>query len=1058
MSQDKVHLTGAPDSGEQVSTFKKKKKLFLGIFASLLLVAAIIAIVTGVNSHKDSNNSGTHAILKSSCSATLYPELCYSAIATVPGAANNLASQKDVIELSINITTKAVQKNFFVVRKALLKGEKHVEKMCSNALAMIKNMTDTDIAKFELSQKNTNRKLKQEEKEEEGSTGEWPEWLSAGDRRLLQSGTVTPNVVVAADGSGDYRTVSAAVKAAPSKSKTRYIIRIKAGVYKENVEVPKDKHNIMFLGDGRKTTIITGSRNVVDGSTTFHSATVAVVGQGFLAREVTFQNTAGPSKHQAVALRTGSDLAAFYRCDMLAYQDTLYVHSNRLFFINCFVAGTVDFIFGNSAAVFQDCDIHARRPNSGQKNMVTAQGRSDPNQNTGIVIQKSRIGATSDLQPVKGSFPTYLGRPWKEYSRTVIMQSSISDVINPAGWHEWNGNFALNTLYYGEYQNSGAGAGTSKRVSWKGYKIMESINSFKGYGKVDEVEQQAFQKKSRRRMIILIVSSIVLVAVIIGAVVGVVAHKRSNDSSPDSAPQTELTPASSLKAVCSVTQYPNSCFSSISSLETANTSDPEVLFRLSLQVAMNELSKLKTYPDSLIPMIDEPQLKAAVNVCSTIFDDAVDRVNDSLSSIVSGEAGGKLNISQAKIDDLKAWLSTALTDQETCIDALQELNTTDHANDLILEDMKAKMENSTEFVSNSLAIVSKIISLLSDQFSAGPGNRKLLGLQGSSSHSGFPDWVSPGDRRLLQEANPTPDVVVAKDGTGKYKTIREAVGEIPKKGKTRFVIYVKEGTYEENVILDKSKWNVMIYGDGKTKTIISGNLNFVDGTPTFSTATFAVAGKGFFARDIKFINTAGPEKHQAVAFRSGSDLSVYYRCAFDAYQDTLYAHSNRQFYRECDITGTIDFIFGNAAVVFQYCNIQPRQPMSNQFNTITAQGKKDPNQNTGISIQKCTLTAAANLTAPTYLGRPWKQYSTTVIMQSTIGPFLKPQGWMSWVSGVDPPASIFYAEYQNTGPGADVAQRVKWAGYKPTLTADEAGKFTGAEWLPATAVKFDSTL
>ncbi|KAJ4834586.1 Pectinesterase/pectinesterase inhibitor U1 [Turnera subulata] len=356
MSQDKVHLTGAPDSGEQVSTFKKKKKLFLGIFASLLLVAAIIAIVTGVNSHKDSNNSGTHAILKSSCSATLYPELCYSAIATVPGATNNLASQKDVIELSINITTKAVQKNFFVVekllasrkglterektalhdcletidetldelhqaledlneypnkkslkqhaddlktllssaitnqetcldgfshdgadkkvRKALLKGEKHVEKMCSNALAMIKNMTDTDIAKFELSQKNTNRKLKQEEKEEEGSTGEWPEWLSAGDRRLLQSGTVTPNVVVAADGSGDYRTVSAAVKAAPSKSKTRYIIRIKAGVYKENVEVPKDKHNIMFLGDGRKTTIITGSRNVVDGSTTFHSATV----------------------------------------------------------------------------------------------------------------------------------------------------------------------------------------------------------------------------------------------------------------------------------------------------------------------------------------------------------------------------------------------------------------------------------------------------------------------------------------------------------------------------------------------------------------------------------------------------------------------------------------------------------------------------------------------------------------------------------------------------------------------------------------------------------------
>ena len=193
-------------------------------------------------------------------------------------------------------------------------------------------------------------------------------------------------------------------------------------------------------------------------------------------------------------------------------------------------------------------------------------------------------------------------------------------------------------------------------------------------------------------------------------------------------------------------------------------------------------------------------------------------------------------------------------------------------------------------------------------------------------------------------------------------------------------------------------------------------------------------------------------------------MSVLVRCAFDGFQDTLYAHSNRQFYRDCDITGTIDFMFGNAAVVFQNCNIQPRQPLPNQFNTITAQGKKDPNQNTGISIQNCKFSALGNVTAPAYLGRPWKDYSTTVIMQSDIGPFLRPSGWMSWVSGVDPPATIFYAEYQNTGPGASVDGRVKWAGYKPALTLDEAGKFTvdsfiqGSEWLPATTVTFQSTL
>nr|GMC58469.1 pectinesterase/pectinesterase inhibitor U1 [Ipomoea batatas] len=359
-------------------------------------------------------------------------------------------------------------------RKPIFNGQVHVEKLCSNCLALIKNMTDTD-RQNEI-KASGNRKLK----EVEGG-GEWPEWLSAGDRRLLQSTAATPNVVVAADGSGNYRTVSEAVKNAPSKSSKRYVIRIKAGTYKENVEVPKSKTNIMFIGDGRGKTVITGNRNVIDGSTTFNSATVAVVGERFLARDITFQNTAGPSKEQAVALRVGSDLSAFYNCEMKAYQDTLYVHSNRQFYVKCLISGTVDFIFGNAAAVFQDCDIQPRRPNSGQKNMLTAQGRTDPNQNTGIVIQKCRIAASSDLKAVQKSFPTYLGRPWKEYSRTVVMQSSISDVVHLAGWHEWSGSFAVNTLFYGEHSNTGAGAATSQRVKWKGFKVISSATEAQSY-------------------------------------------------------------------------------------------------------------------------------------------------------------------------------------------------------------------------------------------------------------------------------------------------------------------------------------------------------------------------------------------------------------------------------------------------------------------------------------------------------------------------------------------------------------------------------------------------
>lgn len=158
------------------------------------------------------------------------------------------------------------------LRKKLEEGQKEVEHMCSNALAMIKNMTDTDIANYH-AKMGANRNLI-----ENADAGDaaiiWPHWLSPGDRRLLQSSSVTPDAVVAADGSGNFRTVSAAVSAAPDKSKKRYIIRIKAGVYRENVEIPKKKTNIMFVGDGRSNTIITGSRNVVDGSTTFNSATV----------------------------------------------------------------------------------------------------------------------------------------------------------------------------------------------------------------------------------------------------------------------------------------------------------------------------------------------------------------------------------------------------------------------------------------------------------------------------------------------------------------------------------------------------------------------------------------------------------------------------------------------------------------------------------------------------------------------------------------------------------------------------------------------------------------
>lgn len=203
---------------------------------------------------------------------------------------------------------------------------------------------------------------------------------------------------------------------------------------------------------------------------------LGVSGDGFWARDMTFENTAGPHKHQAVALRVSSDLSVFYRCSFKGYQDTLLVHSLRQFYSECQIHGTVDFIFGDASAVLQNCDIFVRKPMDHQSNMITAQGRDDPNENTGISILNSRVFPSDDFGGVKGRFRSYLGRPWKKYSRTVFMKTDLDGLVDRKGWTEWSGDFALSTLYYAEYMNTGAGASTGNRVRWPGFHVLNDVS------------------------------------------------------------------------------------------------------------------------------------------------------------------------------------------------------------------------------------------------------------------------------------------------------------------------------------------------------------------------------------------------------------------------------------------------------------------------------------------------------------------------------------------------------------------------------------------------------
>ncbi|KAJ9564802.1 hypothetical protein OSB04_000768 [Centaurea solstitialis] len=458
------------------------------------------------------------------------------------------------------------------------------------------------------------------------------------------------------------------------------------------------------------------------------------------------------------------------------------------------------------------------------------------------------------------------------------------------------------------------------------------MNSFKSYGKVDEADQMRLDasRKTRKRIAVVAISSLILVIVVVSAVVGTTVNKNNDNRNDGGQSQSAPSSMASIKAVCDATLYPDTCFTSLSPLINSTNVQLDELLKLSVVVAIDELSKAY-------------ELLELKN-CSEPLSLALDHLNDTLSATHHVDSSSIKDL----LDDLMTWVSAAGTFQETCIDGAEE-------------DVTEFLRKSTELTSNCLAIIKGFSNVANSYIQ----RRRLMSLSGDE----MPEWLSFKDRKLLQKTKLPggikADVVVALDGSGKFKKISDALKAVPDKSTKRFVIYVKKGIYYENVRVEKPKWNVMMIGDGKDSTIVSGSLNVVDGTPTFSSATFAVFGRGFIARDMGFRNTAGAIKHQAVALMSTADQSVFYRCRIEAFQDSLYAHSNRQFYRECNIYGTVDFIFGNSAVVLQNCNILPRRPMTGQQNTITAQGKFDPNQNTGISIESCTIWPYGNLTMST---------------------------------------------------------------------------------------------
>ncbi|XVE82176.1 hypothetical protein DITRI_Ditri15bG0125900 [Diplodiscus trichospermus] len=566
-----------------------------------------------------------------------------------------------------------------------------------------------------------------------------------------------------------------------------------------------------------------------------------------------------------------------------------------------------------------------------------------------------------------------------------------------------------------------------------------------------------------KNVAIISICSVFLVAMVVAVAVGV-NRSRSGSDNGGAAPSGEIsTSTKAIKAICQPTDYRESCEKSLSN---ANTTDPKELIKVGFQAAIKEIEKVMANSATVKEVAKDPMARQAVENCHELMDYAIDDLKNSFNQL------GAFDISKLDeyIENLKVWLGGAITYQQTCLDGF--MNTTGEAG----TKMKQLLKTSQELTSNGLAMVSEIGSILNNLNIPNVGlidtdidtdtdnsvmERKLL------SADRLPTWVSSEQRMLLQHTPATikPNVTVAKDKSGKYRTINESLKEIPKNNSSPFVIYIKAGVYKEQVIIKKSMTNVVFIGDGPTKTIISGSLNYADGTGTFRTATVGVVGDRFMAKDIGFENTAGAIKHQAVALRVQSDQSVFYNCRMDGYQDTLYAHSHRQFYRDCTITGTIDFIFGDAAAVLQNCKIIVRKPLENQQCIVTAQGRIERREVSALVLQNCTISGAPEYLPvkdknKAYLGRPWKEYSRTIIMQSQIDGIIAPEGWLPW-NGNFALDTLSYAEFGNRGPGAAQTNRVKWRGIKK-INAAQARRFTpsvflrGDDWIPGTGVPYSS--
>ncbi|KAF1892550.1 hypothetical protein Lal_00011017 [Lupinus albus] len=351
--------------------------------------------------------------------------------------------------------------------------------------------------------------------------------------------------------------------------------------------------------------------------------------------------------------------------------------------------------------------------------------------------------------------------------------------------------------------------------------------AFQDFAILSERRRNERKEKVRKRVILGVVSFILLLC-IIGAATFVLVNKTSSEKSANKKDPSTSTNAKvenylkTVKTICSSVEYKTKCEGPLSKEIEKNPkiAQPKELLKASMKLAEQEINKAFNKTSSM--KFESEIEKGAYEDCKQLIDDAREELGFSISEISKND----LKKLSTRTPELNNWLSAVISYHQTCIDGFPDGE--------LKSGLKKLFQDPQEFVSNSLSILSNLSSFLSAL--QPDATRHLL----SEKTDRLPSWIRGDDRRMLKASDdkPTPNVTVAKDGSGNFKTISQALAAMPQTYTGRYVVYVKEGIYEETVTVTKKMVNLTIYGDGSPKSIITGSKNFVDGVRTFQTATF----------------------------------------------------------------------------------------------------------------------------------------------------------------------------------------------------------------------------